>query len=155
MFSIQFDPTSKLPAELTSEIPDASSKFVKGFIDFGTNRKEWFISPLHLWSVQDYEKHWREALKRMVRGQDRSALIVSLGTIDPDDYVNWWPMWRLGETVRFQEHLLFLSELEQPFELSSPYIHVGEYYNEAGEDRPLRFSEWEVPVSDMAAFLDT
>ena len=158
MFSIQFDPTSELPNELISEVPEAHSKFVKGYIDFGVEtkthrREEWFISPLRLWSVQDYEKHWREALERMVHGQDRSALIVSLGSLTPDNYVGGWPMWRFGETVKFHEQMLFLSQLEQPFDLASPYIHVGDYYNEPGEDRPLRFSEWEVSVSDMAAFL--
>ena len=158
MFSIQFDPTSELPDDLTSEVPEAYRKFVKGYIDFGVEtktqrREEWFISPLHLWSVQDYEKHWREALEQMVRGQDRSALIVSLGSLMPDDYVNWWPMWRFGKTIKLQEHLLFLSELSQPFDHTNPYVHVREYDNEADEDG-RRASEWEVSVSDMAAFLE-
>ncbi len=62
-------------------------------------------------------------------------------------------MWRFGETVKFQEQLLILPNLSGPFDPANPYVHVGDYYNEPGEDRPLRFSEWEVSVSDMAAFL--
>ena len=158
MFSIQFDPTSKLPAELTSEVPDASSKFMKGYIDFGIEskvqrREEWFIPPLHLWSVQDYQKHWIEALERMVHGHDQSALIVSLGSLMPDDYIGWWPMWRFGEIVKFHEQMLILSELKQPFELDNSYVHVGEYISPEVDEDGHRVSEWEVPVSDMAAFL--
>lgn len=153
MFSIQFDLTSELPDYLTSEIPEAESKFAKGYINFGVKRNEWFISTFYLWSVQDYEIHWREAVKRIVDGEDSSALIISVAELTPDDYVHWWPMWRFGETIKFHEQLLFLSELSEPFDPANPYVHVGEYYNEVDEDGH-RVSEWEVSVSDMAAFLD-
>ena len=158
MFSIQFDLISPLPDDLVMRYPDAQKKFVKGYIDFGTTREEmqrreeWFISPLHMWSVQDYEKHWIEALERMVCGQDQSALIVSLGTLMPDDYIGWWPMWRFGETVKFHEQMLFSSQLSEPFDIADSYVHVSEYH-EVNEDGH-RLSEWEVSVSDIAAFLD-
>jgi len=60
-------------------------------------------------------------------------------------------MWRFGESVKLNEQLLFMADLETPIDTENPYTHVGEYreLNEEGE----RISEWVVPLQDLVDFL--
>lgn len=63
--------------------------------------------------------------------------------------LNWWPMWREGDTVFFHEQLL----LERPagWQWSNPraHVHARERRSEDGD----LLSEWTLPVDVVAAFL--
>ena len=146
MFSIQFDPTSLSPGN--------PGEYARGFIDFRpVDRQQYFTSSLYQWNLQEYQKHWLEAIRRIVDGQESSVLITDLPKLTRRNLIDTWPMWRFGETVKFQEHLLILRNLSGPFDPANPYVHVGDYNGETDEDGH-RSSEWEVSVSDIAAFLE-
>jgi len=60
-------------------------------------------------------------------------------------------MYRIGDTVKFQNHILFLNELETPFDPTDPYRFVPErmIINNDGE----KISEWSASMSDLERFL--
>jgi hypothetical protein len=112
---------------------------------------ERFEAPLDYWSREDYEAHWREAVSRIVGGHKRSALITSM--IEPlnANFIVWWPMWRVGARVFFQEHLCFLDRLRGDRAFLFPYRHVrarGDHRR--GEPRP---SEWSTSATSLEGFL--
>jgi hypothetical protein len=62
-------------------------------------------------------------------------------------------MYLVGNTVYFQNHLLFYDQLAKPFSIESPFsfLRGRETTNEDGR----RISEWEVSLSEVQAFAST
>ncbi|MGI4789138.1 MAG: hypothetical protein ACRYFS_09855 [Janthinobacterium lividum] len=140
MFSIVFQ----------SQINGAEKKAI-GTITFGSSR-ETFVSSFHQWSAEDYQAQWLEAIKRIVDGEEHSALITNLPLLTSESLINWWTMWRFGDQVKFQDQLFFISDLSVPFDLDDPYSHVGAYT--AVNDESQHVSEWDESVANLAVFLD-
>lgn len=111
---------------------------------------ESFQSDLGAWSMEDYERQWREAIARVLSGSPSSALITSYRGPGADFHFVW-PFWRDGATVVFQQRLLFTGEHAEPFDPSRVYEIVGERVtiDEDGQ----RVSEWVVPLGHLANFL--
>jgi CdiI N-terminal domain len=114
---------------------------------------ERFVAAITYWDVPSYRRHWQQAITRIVQGSVRSTLITSMYDPAVANFIYWWPMYRLGRTVQFQNHILFLNELEKPFDPSDPFRFVPErtIVNSDGE----KISEWSASVTDLEWFLST
>lgn len=132
------------------EIRDCSSGVGKGWIQIG-DFAESFEMVFEFWSPQEYQRHWIEAIRRMVDGAEVGALVTSVTNPDTANFLFWWPMYREGNRIIFQNQILFLTELEQPFRLEEyvAFVPRRETINEDGD----KISEWAVPLADLKGFL--
>jgi len=139
-FSIAFD----APAQDSQD----DSPFL-GLIIFDET-KEWFHSANSFWDRQQYQTHWMQAVKRLLDGHQKSALITDITTVSEEDYLVWWPMWNVKGQIHIQNQLLFLSELGTPFDISRYYDFVGERET-VSEDGDL-LSEWTTTMDALSHF---
>jgi len=112
---------------------------------------ERFVAPIGYWDVTQYRHHWQQAITRIVQGSVTSALITSMYDPAVANFIYWWPMYRLDDTVHFQNHILFLNELETAFEPNDPFRFVPErvVINSDSE----KISEWSASIADLESFL--
>jgi hypothetical protein len=113
--------------------------------------QEDFIAPLIYWKSEDYERHWRDAVVRIVGRHRTSCLLTSIYDPATARFYFWWPMYRRGSRVFIQNHGLFLDQLDHPFDTNNVYGSVPRRItvNDEGE----RISEWETTVDDLRKFL--
>jgi CdiI N-terminal domain len=138
-----------LPETETDGVPCVYGKIVIG--DF----QERFATSLAVWSPDEYHLHWRNALQRLVTGGDRTDLITDY--VEPPahpysgGYLFWWPLYRAGDAVYVQNHILFFKQLSQPFSAERPWDSVRDrrVVNEDGQKVP----EWATTVDDIKHFL--
>ncbi|WP_193368588.1 hypothetical protein [Pelagibius marinus] len=125
-------------------------KIALGSIKLG-NFQEDFHASLSHWDQERYRSQWKEALERLVKGEDKSALVTSMYDPDKANFITWWPLYRDGDCVLVQNQLLFLAELAKPFSEAQPYKSVPrrETTTEDGE----AISEWTIDLSDIEEFL--
>ena len=107
-----------------------------------------FLLDLSHWTVADYERQWREALARLAQGAPSSALMTAYRGPGAVAHA-MWALWRNGEHVYVQEHLVLGAELDSPFDPSSPHAHIGERVR-AGE-HALPIGEWRVEIVHLYA----
>lgn len=112
---------------------------------------ERFVAAIEYWDVIQYRRHWQEAITRIIQGSVTSTLITSMYDPAVANFIYWWPMYRLGHTVQFQNHILFLNELETPFDSNDPFRFVPErmIINSEGD----KISEWSASIADLEYFL--
>jgi hypothetical protein len=143
-FSIAF-----LDEPLSYPFDDATTPAAYGELAIG-NHREGFCASLYEWSKEDYESQWRHAIRSLLEGKDRAALIVEY--ISP--LASWklesWPMYAVGETVYLQNHLLSYEQLTRPFSMQEPYTSLRDRktINEDGN----RISEWSVSFPEIEEF---
>ena len=132
--------------ESTSDIESARS----GLITIGSY-VERFVAALDYWDVTTYRCHWQQAVTRIVQGAVTSTLITSMYDPVVANFIYWWPMYRVGQTVQFQNHILFLKELGTPFDPNDPFCFIPErmIINSDGE----KISEWSASIADLECFL--
>src|SRR4051794_19199879 len=100
--------------------------------------KESFLAVLVMWKAADYEIQRREGAERIVRGEQGSALVTSVHSVDGGFRGFRWPMYRVEDDVAVRQQLV-LPETVPTFDPDDPYASV----------RPRgkkRVSEWIVPV---------
>ena len=143
-FSIAFldDPTS-YPYD------DPATPQAKGVLILGEAR-EHFGSSLFQWSKKEYETQWRYAIKALLDGNDRAALITEYVGPQAATHLEWWPMYVVDNAVFIQNHLLFYDQLTQPFSLQNPFSFVPDRRttNEEGK----KISEWTVAIPEVEEF---
>jgi hypothetical protein len=71
--------------------------------------KEQFDIPLDWWSIQDYERQWREGFERL-KTHDRSCLIARIKDPSKGPFVDWWLLYKEGEQVCIRNEVLFGEE---------------------------------------------
>jgi hypothetical protein len=59
-------------------------------------------------------------------------------------------MYREGETVYLQDHLLFYTQLKEPFSLDAPFASLRDRETISAEGQPI--SEWSVSLSEIQQF---
>jgi CdiI N-terminal domain len=91
---------------------DPGAHALYGKIRIG-DHSETFIANLLFWNRKQYEEHWLMAVKRVVEGADRSALVTSYNEPSPvpDEFLNWWPLYRDREAAYIQNQMLFFDQL--------------------------------------------
>lgn len=107
---------------------------------------EYFDSPLDWWSVDDYEKQWKEGLARL-SNHNTSCLIVAINDPDCRKFIEWWPLYKIGNKVHIQNHLVIDDLYEEkignkPFTLQTCYDFIPEYRSYTSEG--TKISEWVV-----------
>lgn len=131
-------------------IIDTSRPVGCGEIRIGAFREAFEVVFEH-WSPEDYEHQWMSALRRLLEQGKSTALITSLTDPGSASFLFWWPAYRDGSEVVFQNGVLFLDELAEPFEPSrcDDFVPPRQRTTEDGE--PI--SEWRAPVADIRTFL--
>lgn len=137
---------------LLEPVPDLEPgvKASLGLIKIGSFQER-FSASLMYWNAEDYERHWKQAVARIIKSSAVSCLITSM--LDPAtaNFIFWWPMYCEGDTVFIQNQILFLDQLPSPFDEHAPFSHVPErkILSEDGE----KISEWFVSIKDLESFL--
>ena len=98
------------------------------------------------WTQTDYERQWRDGLKRIVDGKRKSCLVTSLAHPGWSDAFCHWPMYRVDEQVVFRERILPPDKLPRGFNPAKPYGIV--------PDKPAKrkVSEWRISFADIVDF---
>lgn len=130
--------------------PKSTAEGRSGLITIGSFQER-FIAPLDYWTATDYERHWVQAISRLLETSDRSCLVTAMYDPATANFIVWWPLYRVGNTAFIQHHILFLDTLASPFNPNDPFalIPQRETVNEDDE----RVSEWHVSIEDLADFM--
>jgi hypothetical protein len=101
------------------------------------------------WTKADYEAQWISALTAIVGGRSKSALITVFQPPESTHW-DWWPMYREGEVVVFQNQLLLFEDMPRGFTVEYALNKIGpiERYSEG-----QRISEWRTDVESIRKFL--
>jgi CdiI N-terminal domain len=133
-------------------IPDLDPEVIAslGVIQIGSFQER-FIASLMYWSADDYKRHWKQAIERILHSSDVSCLITSM--IDPTtgNHIFWWPMYRVNEHVFIQNHILFFDQLQSPFDERNPFSSITE--RQTIDEDGNRISEWSVQINELEEFL--
>lgn len=121
----------------------------RGLLSIG-DWSEGFHSSLYLWTKSDYERQWRQAIRELLSGAAKAALITEFLTPDVSSHLVWWPMYRKDETIYIQNHLLFFEDLTKPSSPDSPLSSLRDR-EITSKDGDL-ISEWTLPVSELFLF---
>ncbi len=142
-FAIAFESEPMLNADL-------QSLEARGYLLIGEHRES-FIASQHFWGKSDYEKHWKKALSRILEGESRSCLITSLYDPATANFIEWWPIYGRRGSILVQNHLLFLADLKEEFDIDDPFRFVPDHsaVSEDGE----RISEWIVSLDAVRKFI--
>jgi hypothetical protein len=110
------------------------------------------IDPGSAWTRSSYERQWRDGLKRLIEGEDRSCLLTCLpepGFWDVH-FLRFWTMHRTGGKVLFRER--WRNRLPRGFDPAQPYRIVRKLAKRSGP-KP-KGPEWSISVADIVDFHD-
>ena len=113
-----------------------------GSITIG-DHSEQFQSAMDYWDERRYEQQWEQASDRL-RERKHAAFITSITNPRNSNFIRWWVCYVQNEELVFQEHILFLNELNEAFQEKSPYTHIPSYESHTEEGDPI--SEWRIKV---------
>lgn len=145
-FSISF-----LDEPLRYPYDDATVPAAVGRLAIGDSQ-EYFEASLYEWAKEDYKAQWRNAIKLLLTGTHKTALIVTYGSPEVTTHLEWWPMYRVGGRVFLQDHLLFYDQLTEPFSLQNAFSFVRGRQTTDEDGRSI--SEWSVSLSEVQQFAD-
>jgi hypothetical protein len=127
----------------------------KGIIQLA-NHVEGFESFLGYWSIERYVEHWRDQVSKFLKGAQNACLLTSISEPDSANFFRCWAIYNsekiTGEVI-FQEHLLFLDELHEPFNEWCPEKSVSA--RETKTEDGFAISEWAIDQSQLLAWLGT
>ncbi|MGH1344916.1 MAG: hypothetical protein ACRBN8_25375 [Nannocystales bacterium] len=114
--------------------------------------QETFRTDLSFWSATTYKKHWFEAARRVVEQGNGALFISSITDPSTSNFISVWPCYRVQDMVFFQHHVLFLDELEEPFDPLSPHdsLPTREAVTEDGET----ISQWVTNITELRRFYE-
>jgi hypothetical protein len=115
--------------------------------------KEFFESSMSYWNKEQYIDQWKNGLKRIIGGYNESCLITSIYDPSHSIFLFWWSLFRLENTVIFQNQLLFVKDLKGLFDPSNPYQHIKK--REIADDEGRQISEWEISITEIELFLSS
>lgn len=114
--------------------------------DFAEN----FESSLSFWRIEDYEKQWIEAAKRIFEF-DQTAFITDLDNPKLSNFITWWKAWKIEERIFVQNQLLFLNKISRSLDLNNPYKFIGNRITKTEDGE--RISDWEITLKEINNFL--
>ena len=144
-FSIQFLDQPLLYPFDDPETPGAAGLLVMG------ESKEGFCSSLYHWSKRQYESQWQRAFDVLLNESPKAALIIEYIRPDAASQLEWWDMYREGETVYLQNQVLFYAQLREPFSLDAPFASLRDRETISADGQPI--SEWSVALSEIKEFV--
>jgi hypothetical protein len=90
---------------------DPATPEARGVLILG-EAKEYFGSSLYQWSKKEYETQWRHAIRALLDGNDRAALITEYVGPQAATHLEWWPMYVVGNSVSFKIISSFTTSLQ-------------------------------------------
>lgn len=125
---------------------------IPGYLVIG-EFNETFQASLSYWDRDKYLSQWKEALRRLSNGERSTALVTKMYNPNTANFIFWWVFYLIKDIVHIQNQILFLNELERPFEESNLYefIPARETHTQDG----ILISEWTVNISDIKNFIET
>ncbi|SRR5690606_3439636 len=114
--------------------------------------EESFHASLSYWTREQYLSQWREAVSRLLSGEHISALITAMYNPKRSNFITWWPMYLVGRKVYIQNQILFLEELETPFNEKELYNFISK--RETSSEDGEKISEWCVDIDSLIDFMD-
>ncbi len=102
------------------------------------------------WTLDSYKRQWREGIER-IKHKDVSCLVLSVQHPEKVPLINWWPLYKDGDMVIIQNHLLVGDYYQKDignnlFLLDNCYNFIPAYQNYVdGEE----VSEWRVKLEDF------
>jgi hypothetical protein len=124
----------------------------RGRITIGDFAEE-FEMDLSFWAAEQYETSWRDAFLQLASATGAvSCLVTSMADPADANFVFCWPLYRDGDTVRVRNNVLFLDELDEPFDPERPWASVPADFEAADEDGN-RISEWTTDMSQVYEFM--
>lgn len=146
-FSISF-----LEEPLSHPYDDKTTPAARGILMLGAAR-EYFLASLYHWSKKDYEKQWHHAIKTLLDGRNKAALITTYGSPEVATHLEWWPMYVRDCTVFIQDHLLFYDQLAEPFSVQNAFSFLRD--RQTTNEHGKKISEWKVELFEVEAFART
>jgi hypothetical protein len=112
---------------------------------------ESFHSATTYWNKNDYLNQWKKALERIRQGFESSCFITSMCNPLYANFIFWWVVYIEGDWAHIQNHIFFLNELSEPFQVDKiySYIQKREIYNEDGN----KISEWKIRIEEIESFI--
>jgi hypothetical protein len=112
---------------------------------------ETFRIPLGFWDESDYRRSWRRAFEVLnANPHATSCLMTSMTDPGTSNFLTCWPMYREGEDVYIQNALIFLDEIEEDFDLATPWDSVRP--REAIDEDGNKISEWITSMGSLREF---
>lgn len=102
---------------------------------------------LQYWQADRYRKQWRDALQGIVLGKPNGCLITGMHDPKNANFLMWWPMWRVGETVYVQNQILFMDKIREDFDEDKLERYIPKRITTTSEGEKI--SEWSVNVKDI------
>lgn len=112
-----------------------------------------FHASLSYWGRGEYISQWKEALNRLLRGEKNSAIVTSMYDPNTANFIFWWVMYLMEDVVFIQNHVLFLGDLERPFDEVDLYSFIPGRETQTEEGEPI--SEWAVGILAIKECVDT
>jgi hypothetical protein len=130
------------PVALATDVPTAVGELV---VDGARS-----VFPLDLghWRVEDYQRQWRDGLRRLLHGAPSSLLMSAYRGPHGDAHL-MWALWRETTSVYVQPHCVAASDLETAFDLDAAYEHIG--VRVPAREQVLPIGEWRVGVEHLFA----
>lgn len=109
--------------------------------------------PVDWWDINEYKQQWKEAVENL-RKHGKSCLIVAIHNPKIDLYLNWWVLYKEGNTVYIQNQMFidhtykeFLGNTIITRENCYNFISERSITNEYGD----KISEWSVTWPELVA----
>jgi hypothetical protein len=128
---------------------NATTPAAVGLLVLGDHEEE-FLSSLYQWNRGEYEAQWQRAIKLLLNGESKAALITEYLSPEYATHLQWRPMYRIGDTVFFQHHLLLYDTLREPFSVQVAFSFLQDRMTKNEEGKNI--SEWSVSLADIEAF---
>lgn len=147
MFDIHFVDVSTLYGNVAGgfDATGAARPAIKSRIQIG-NYWESFVSPLDVWSQEEYESQWADARRRLADGDSKSCFITT-GPVTSESAVEIWGAWRLANGFRIQNLHLFPVD-QRIRDLRRPYDAIRDYTNVTRDGERI-YAEWSLPLDVM------
>jgi len=100
---------------------------------------ESFDSDQSYWSQQQYMEQWKSASARLKEGKP-SLFITSVTEPEKSNFIRTWICYPIDDELVFHERILFLDELETPFNIENPHLSIDPYNSVSEDGGPI--SEW-------------
>jgi contact-dependent growth inhibition (CDI) system CdiI-like immunity protein len=139
MFRIQF---------FTPPISNAEGQLAAGGeLVLGSERLVFVVGLSH-WTVGDYQQQWCEGTRRILHGETSTALMTQYDGPDGQAH-HMWALWRDEEHIYVQQHSVVGEALDQRFDPTAPYEHVGRRIESSRYALPI--PEWRIDLLDVYA----
>ena len=103
-----------------------------------------------LWSASQYRQQWLASAAMLFRPATRSAFVASVAR--GKNNLVWWPAWRVGSKVVFQNQLLCLAGQARPVQPAQAHLSVPPRKPKRATAEG-KLSEWWVTVREVERFV--